>query len=175
MANQKKIRLLDLSGTQPPVLWYGPRSSAPSLSPCSSCSASIHDISGKLNHVACFTCSLLLWIQLLWNKFDDWKFKPVSPKLLSPLSFCYNQEPLMRKSFLRNGKILLIQQYHALLIHRWCLNLRNSYSPLYRTTRIGRVAFSKNIKPYSPVTSINVTISPKSFLTFSFNPFATLV
>ena len=28
---------------------------------------------------------------------------------------------------------------------------------------------------FSPVTSRNVGISPKSFLTFSFNPFATLV
>ena len=28
---------------------------------------------------------------------------------------------------------------------------------------------------FSPVTSTNVTISPQNFLTFSFNPFATLV
>ena len=28
---------------------------------------------------------------------------------------------------------------------------------------------------FSPVTSANVGISPKNFLTFSFNPFATLV
>ena len=73
MANEKKTRLLDLSGTQLEVLWYGPRSSAPSLSSRLSCSASNHDISRKLKHVACFTCSLLLWIQLLSNKFNDWK------------------------------------------------------------------------------------------------------
>ena len=60
MANEKKTRLLDLSGTQLVVLWYGPQSSAPSLSPRPSCSASNHDISGKLKHVACFTCLLPL-------------------------------------------------------------------------------------------------------------------
>ena len=48
-------------------------------------------------------------------------------------------------------------------------------SPSYRKARIGRVAFMENLKPYSPVTSVNVTISFKSFLTFNFNPFATLV
>ena len=60
MTNEKKTRLLDLSGTQPAVQCYGLRSSVSSLSPRPSCSASNHDISGKLKHFACFTCSLLL-------------------------------------------------------------------------------------------------------------------
>ena len=34
---------------------------------------------------------------------------------------------------------------------------------------------TKSFPPLTPVTSINVEISPQNFLTFSFNPFATMV
>ena len=130
------------------------------------------------------------------------KFNSVLPKLLCPLSFCYNQEPFTRKSQLRDGENFvntiiscsadpqLILEYikpqdkflNLVLLNvtffiqfRFQSFLRNSYSPWYRIARIGRVAFLKNLKPCSPVTSIKVTIIPKSFLTFSCNPFATLV
>ena len=101
IANKKKTRLLDL------------RSSARSLSRRSSCSANNHDISGKLKHFACFTC-LLLFCENSYFEVNSMteKFNSVSPKLLSPLSFYYNQEPFMRKSYLRAG-----ENVHALLIH----------------------------------------------------------
>ena len=101
IANKKTTRLLD------------PRSSACSLSRRPSCSANNHDISGKLKHFACFTC-LLLFCENSYFEVNSMteKFNSVSAKLLSPLSFYYNQEPLMRKSYLRAG-----ENVHALLIH----------------------------------------------------------
>ena len=51
MANEKKAKLLDLSGTRPAVLLHGSRLSW---------SVSNHDVFGKLKHVACVTSSLLL-------------------------------------------------------------------------------------------------------------------
>ena len=90
-----------------------PGSSARSLSLRPSCSANNHDISGKLKHVACFTCLLLFcgYSCFVVNSMTE-KFNSVPPKLLSPLSFYYNQEPFMRKSYLRAG-----ENVHALLIH----------------------------------------------------------
>ena len=101
IANKKKTRLLD------------PPSSARSLSRQPSCSANNHDISGKLKHVGCFTCLLLFYEYSCFevNSMTE-KCNSVSPKLLSPLSFYYNKEPLMKKTYQKTG-----ENVHTLLIH----------------------------------------------------------
>ena len=47
----------------------------------------------------------------------------------------------------------------------------NIPNPIQDEGRGGKVAYTS----FSPVTSGNVEIGPKNFLTFSFNPLATLV
>ena len=52
-----------------PNIWPSAKSSRPSGS------AHVHEISANLKHVAWFTCSLFLWMHLLWNKLDGRKIQ----------------------------------------------------------------------------------------------------
>ena len=82
--------------TWPQALFNGSRPSVPGPRP--SGSASVHEISAKIIHVAWFTSSLFLWMQLLWNKLDGPKIQFC---VANVISFSYNQEPLMGKTELR--------------------------------------------------------------------------
>ena len=133
IANKKKTSLLD------------PRSSACSLSRRPSCSANNHDISGKLKHFACFTCSLLFCENSYFevNSMTE-KFNSVSPKLFSPLNLVL----LSVTFFIQFGSYKLPLEQLFTVVQ----NNQNSQSSI-------------SGKP-----SINVTISPRFYLTFSFNP-----
>ena len=52
-----------------PNIWPSALSSRPSGS------AHVHQISADLKHVGWFTCSLFLWMHLLWNKLDGRKIQ----------------------------------------------------------------------------------------------------
>ena len=65
------IRLLDFSSPQSPALSNALKPQPTRHQP--SGSATIYEISAT-KHVAWFTFSLLLWIQVFWNKFDGRKF-----------------------------------------------------------------------------------------------------
>ena len=45
----------------------------------------------------------------------------------------------------------------------------------WKSLTLFRMGGTKSFPPLTPVTSINVEISPQNFLTFSFNPFTTMV
>ena len=75
----------------------------PHLEKESSGSASVYEIS-TTNYIAWFPFSLPLWRQLFWNNLDGWKiFGQFSFQfcVTNVISFCYNKEPLMRKTELR--------------------------------------------------------------------------
>ena len=67
-----------------------------SLSPRAPDSGRIHDIFENLEHVARFTFSLLLWMQLLWLSSNVKKFNSVSPMLSNFLTFSYTKEELLK-------------------------------------------------------------------------------
>ena len=75
----------------------------PHLEKESSGSASVYEYS-TTNYIAWFPFSLPLWRQLFWNNLDGWKiFCQFSFQfcVTNVISFCYNKEPLMRKTELR--------------------------------------------------------------------------
>ena len=96
---RKKPRLLDLSGTEPAVLCYSPRHSAPSPQ-----SPGSHILLVIITFLENQSMLLVLLVHYVceYSCFEidsmNKKINSVSPTLLGSLSFCYNQEHLMRKS-----------------------------------------------------------------------------
>ena len=77
----------------------------------------------------------------------------------------FNQPFVNSKELERNIKKAWSKVAHNLIKIRKALTL----------FRMGMGAKKRSPTSFSPLTSPNVEISPKNFLTFSFNPFATLV
>ena len=129
------------------------------------------------------------------------KFDSVLPTLLSSLSF-YHKQPLMRTSQLWDveafvnriiscsvdlqlileliklqDKFLNLVLLSMTLFIQFCIYELPS-EQLFTSAQNSQNtenSYSEKLKPNSPVTSTNVGISPKYFLSSSFNPFATLV
>ena len=71
---------------------------AAKLSPRPSDSGRVHNISANLKHVAWFTFSLLLWMQLFWLSSNIKKFNSVPPILSNSLSFSYKIRTLNKEN-----------------------------------------------------------------------------
>ena len=83
---------------------------------------------------------------------------------------------LFQKVFGEGGKVT--QSSSSSSIVMWPYMFRLFFSPLFcLPAKILKHPLAKRPPPtsFSPVTSTNVRFGPKNFLTFSFNPFATLV
>ena len=102
LSNRDAIRFIQSPAL---ALLYGPRLSDPVPGPRPSGSASVHEISAT-KHVAWFTFSLLLWRQLLWNKFDG---QIIQLYVANVISFSYSKEPFMKKTELRARKTSVIK------------------------------------------------------------------